>query len=161
MQHLIKNASNAQKTKCNFLLIQNFPTALMCHIYWRKVQIHKKQVLLCFKCNNNGFYFMFGLAISSVIEFKTKAIMKQPETIIIFVYTQKDFALKCIWHNYDQNNPPIFTSALNHQSTQGNVHIYYIKHHELVEQLANLIFFAGSSISCVYRGRPTDDRLFW
>ena len=39
---------------------------------------------------------MFGLAISSVIEFKTKAIMKQPETIIIFVYTQKDFALKCI-----------------------------------------------------------------
>ena len=38
-------------------------------------------------------YFMFVLAISSLMKFTTKSNMKYWETGIIFVWTQKDFVL--------------------------------------------------------------------
>ena len=110
--HLLKRPSNTQKAKC----------------------------FCVWSATITAFYFMFGWAISSAIEFKTKAIMKQSKTVIIFNYAQNDFALKCIWRNCDQNNPPIFISALNHQYNQENVNVYYVKYHQPVGQLANLIF---------------------
>ena len=112
----------------------------MLHLPKRPSNTQKAKCFCVWSATITAFYFMLDWAFSSVIEFKTKAIMKQSKTVIIFDYAQNDFALKCIWRNCDQNNPPIFTSALNHQYTHiySTTNVQYI--YKLVGQLANLIF---------------------